>query len=272
MAPVPSQPRRRDRARPAPRVARLRRARALLGAEAAAAAPATQPRGWLDLLGDDGTPPSTGRVQDLMLSRTLPVVYERFWRPAWSRVLLAPLGGMEGEQRAARRLLDLGAGDVVLDVACGPGNFTRRFAAQVGGEGLAVGIDASATMLDRAIADTPGDAIAYVRGDAVRLPFADASFDAVCCFAALHLFAEPWVALDHMVRVLKPGGRLALLASVRRGIGPPGLGAIAERASGVRLFGARELTGALQDRGLRPVTQRTAGLAQLVGGVRPAAG
>ena len=54
-----------------------------------------------------------------------------------------------------------------------------------------------------------------MRGDAVELPFRDASFDAVCCFAALHLFAEPFVALDHMARVLTPGGRIAIFTSCR---------------------------------------------------------
>ena len=99
---------------------------------------------------------------------------------------------MRDEHRIARLLLGLTPGDGVLDVACGPGNFTREFAQIVGAGGLAVGIDASATMLARAVADTTRPAsVAYVRGDAEALPFRDASFDAVCCFAALHLFADP---------------------------------------------------------------------------------
>ena len=46
--------------------------------------------------------------------------------------------------------------------------------------------------------------VAYVRGDAQDLPFRDQSFDAVCCFAALHLFADPMKALDSITRVLTP--------------------------------------------------------------------
>ena len=55
-------------------------------------------------------------------------------------------------------------------------------------------IDVSPTMLARATRDTPEGAAAYVRGDAVHLPFRDASFDAVCCFAALHLFGTGWLS------------------------------------------------------------------------------
>src|SRR5258705_1117750 len=115
---------------------------------------------------------------------------------------------MADEHRIARLLLGLTPGDGVLDVACGPGNFTRRFAHLVGQAGLAVGIDASVTMLERAVRDSPDPFgnLLYVRGNAVELPFRDRSFYAVCCFAALHLFAEPFVSLDHMARVLTAGG------------------------------------------------------------------
>lgn len=216
----------------------------------------------LDLLGE-APPASTGRVQDLMLGRALPVVYERLWRPAWSRILLAPLGGMAGERRAAETLLALRPGDRVLDVGCGPGNFTRGFAATVGGQGLAVGLDASRPMLERAVRDTPPDAIAWVRGDAEHLPFADATFDAVCCFAALHLMRDPWAALAELVRVLAPGGRIALLTSARRVPLP------VDAVMGLRLLGTEEVTGRLRGHGLQDVGRRLAGGAQVVGGRRP---
>ena len=67
----------------------------------------------------------------------------------------------------------------MLDVACGTGNFTRRFARAVGDAGLAVGTDLSETMLTRAVADTDAAGLAghtaYIRCDAERLPFADHS-------------------------------------------------------------------------------------------------
>jgi SAM-dependent methyltransferase len=224
-------------------------------------------RGYLDLLGGEGAQ-ATGPAGRLMVTRALPVVYERWWRPAWGRVLRGAMaGGMRDEHRIARLLLGLTPGDGVLDVACGPGNFTREFARIVGPGGLAVGIDASATMLARAVADTREEQVAYVRGDAVALPFRDHSFDAVCCFAALHLFADPDAALDHMTRVLTPGGRLAILTSCRLQSAPArAVEELAGARSGMRIFGREEVIDGLQARGYADVRQRIAGLTQFVGG------
>jgi ubiquinone/menaquinone biosynthesis C-methylase UbiE len=177
--------------------------------------------------------------------------------------------GMADEHRIARLLLGLGRGDGVLDVACGPGNFSRQFARVVGPTGLVVGIDASPTMLRRAVRDSRASNLAYVRGNAVALPFRDASFDAVCCFAALHLFADPFTALDHMKRVLTPGGRLAIFTSCRTRSSPMRtLDGLAAQRSGMRMFEPDEITGALEDRGFADVSQRITGLTQFVGGRR----
>jgi SAM-dependent methyltransferase len=52
-------------------------------------------------------------------------------------------------------------------------------------------------MLARAVEDTRvAPNVAYLRGDAIRLPFRDGAFDAICCFAALHLLDEPLAALE----------------------------------------------------------------------------
>jgi hypothetical protein len=129
----------------------LQRARDLLVPEARAVAdrPRAAERGYLDLLPEDLE--STGATQDLMTTSLVPAIYERYWRPALARVAKGLTGpGMAEEIRIARLLLGLGPGDVVLDVACGPGNFSREFARAVGDEGLVVGVDASRTMLERA--------------------------------------------------------------------------------------------------------------------------
>lgn len=249
--------------------AALERVLALLAAEARPADPeAAAKPGYLDLLGAEA-PAATGPAQRLMLTGAVPVVYERWWRPLLGRAAKGLLGpGMAEEHGIARLLLGLGRGDGVLDVACGPGNFTREFAHRVGEEGLAVGIDASPTMLGRAVQDTPDpySNTAYIRGDAVRLPFRDASFDAVCCFAALHLFADPFAALDHMTRVLTPGGRIALFTSCRTRSAPlRTIDAIMGARSGMRMFEPDEITGALEQRGFVDVAQRVTGLTQFVG-------
>lgn len=250
----------------------LSRAQALLDPAAAGAGEVHD--GFLDLLGDDAAAPEpTGSTQSFMLTGWVPVIYERWWRPGLGRALKGVWGpGMVEEHRIARLLLALAPGDGVLDVACGPGNFTRGFARTVGADGLAVGIDASATMLARGARDTPAEDVAYVRSDAVHLPFRDASFDAVCCFAALHLFAAPEVALDHMTRVLTPGGRIALLVSCRtRSTAGRALDGVMGARAGIRMFERDEVTGLLEERGFVGVRQRVTGFAQFVGGRKEAA-
>ena len=251
----------------------LERALALLDPEARDAA-GMSPAGYLDLLGR-APPGSTGLTQDLMLGRLVPTIYERWWRPALGRVAKGVFGpGMAEERRIARLLLALTPGDGVLDVGCGTGNFTRDFARSVGPDGLVVGLDVSETMLGRAVRDTQAagfDQVAFVRGDASELPFRDASFDAVCCFAALNLFADPDPALERMRTVLTRGGRIALFTSAL-GRTPPlrtwqtavaGLG-------GVRMFERDELVAALKGLGFVEIRQRIAGFTQFVGGRLPA--
>ena len=198
----------------------------------------------------------------------MPTIYENYWRPALGRLMKGVSGpSMAGEHRLAQRLLRLGHDDVVLDVACGTGRFTRRFAETVGPGGLAVGLDASTTMLDRAVAATAaGEPVAYLRADAVHPPLRDAAVDAVCCFAALHMFAEPITALDEFTRVLKPGGRLALLTSGRHAWQPARLvDTVLGAASGQRMFDRGEVGDLLRARGFTAIEERFGGVVQFVG-------
>jgi SAM-dependent methyltransferase len=227
--------------------------------------------GYLDLIGE-AAPESTGTIQDFMLTGFVPRIYERWWRPALARIAKGLLGpGMADEHRIARLLLGLSPGDGVLDVACGTGNFTRDFARAVGEDGLVVGIDVSETMLRRAVRDTRTAGLAaqtaYVRGNAQELPFVDRSFDAVCCFAAFHLFEDPMRALDRMTAVLTPGGRIALFTTVRGRSAPlRTFESIAGTRSGSRMFEQNEVIRALEERGFTDVRQRVAGVTQFVGG------
>ena len=253
-----------------PSAGALERLEGLLSPEAAtrAAGRGLNDAGYLDLLENDLD--STGRTQDLMLTRLVPAIYERYWRPALGRLLKGVTGpGMAEEVRIARLLLGLGTGDTVLDLACGPGNFSRQFARAVGPQGLVVGVDASWTMLERGGEELrradPGNLV-LVRGDATALPFVDDCFDGACCFAALHLFADPFAALDEIVRVLRPGGRIALLTSVRRELTVRPLKPVLERVSGMQIFEGDEIVEALERRGFSGVRRRLSGLAQFVGG------
>lgn len=225
--------------------------------------------GYIDLLGNaDPIGPHPG--QRWMASRTLPLIYERLWRPIGARVLMGA-GGLDpqAERRAAVAALSLTAGDRVLDVACGPGNFTREFACAAD-PGIVVGLDASRTMLARAVVETEARNVVYVRGDAEALPFADQGFDAVCCFAALYLIERPMEAVGEIARVLAPGGRVALLASCNRGPLPVALTRPPVRfVTGVRLFDSQELARALARQGLSDVRVRVSGMAQFLSARRP---
>ena len=246
----------------------LERARPLLRPEERESAAVED--GYLDLLGPEA-PASPGLVQNFMLSSAVPRIYERWWRPALGRLAKGAFGpGMNDEKRIARLLLALSPGDGVLDVGCGTGNFTRDFARSVGPDGLVVGLDLSQTMLRRAVHDTEAaglDQVAYVRGDATDVPFVDKSFDAVCCFAALNLFAEPYAALDSFTHVLTPGGRLAIFTSARgRSLPLRSVETVIRARSGMNLFERDELVVALQERGFTDVRQQLTGMTQFVGG------
>jgi SAM-dependent methyltransferase len=228
--------------------------------------------GYLDLLGAaPQAGPSTGFAQRLMRNEIVSRVYERWWRPALGRIAKGPRGpSMSEEHRIAADLLELAAGDVVLDVACGTGAFTRGFAGTVGREGLAIGLDGSRTMLARAVAETgSGLPVAYLRADAVRPPLRPRSVDAVCCFAALHLFDDPETALTSFATVLKPGGRLAVLTSARRDAEPfRALDSAIGLVSGMRMFERGEVTALLGQRGFTDVSERVDGVVQIVGARR----
>jgi SAM-dependent methyltransferase len=226
--------------------------------------------GFVDLLGSAGAGDVT-TAQRLMRSRALPRIYERFWRPLGVRLIMGFGGpGTDEEHEMALAMLSISPRDRVLDVACGPGNFTRDFGLAAR-DGLVVGLDASATMLEVAVRDTEPGSIAYVRGDACTLPFRDGSFDAVCCFAALYLIEDPDRALGEIVRVLAPGGRLALMSTcVRRPLPGPLTNTVVQGLSGVRIFGRDELTRTLAELGAIEIEQRVAGLAQFVSGRKPA--
>jgi ubiquinone/menaquinone biosynthesis C-methylase UbiE len=115
----------------------------------------------------------------------------------------------------ADRLLDLaevGAGERVLDVACGTGIVARRAAARAGGAGRVTGLDLNEGMLRvaRRVSQGLTPAIEWRQGDARSLPFADGSFDVVACEQALQFFPDAEGALREMRRVTAPGGRVAL--------------------------------------------------------------
>ena len=122
-------------------------------------------------------------------------------RAAWDRILALVVGGPK-----ARASLD------ALDVGCGTGFLSLELA----GRGhRVIGIDFAPQMLAEARrkAAAQGLAVRFEEGDAEQLPFAAASFDLVMTRHVLWTLPHPEAAIDDWIRVLRPGGRLAVMDS-----------------------------------------------------------
>jgi len=123
-------------------------------------------------------------------------------------------GGTDGGwRRKAARSTGLARGGSALDVACGSGKLTAVLAGIAGEGGRVVGLDFSPQMLEIARRDHPG--IEFLEGDALRLPFEDAGFDASTIAFGLRNLSDPVRGLREMKRVVKPGGRSVVLEFVR---------------------------------------------------------
>jgi demethylmenaquinone methyltransferase / 2-methoxy-6-polyprenyl-1,4-benzoquinol methylase len=108
-------------------------------------------------------------------------------------------------------------GDRVLDACCGTGDLA--VAAERRG-GRVVGLDFSAKMLERA--RKKSGAIEWVQGDALALPFGDGEFDAATVGFGVRNLADLEGGLRELARVLRPGGKAAILEITRpRGILKP---------------------------------------------------
>jgi demethylmenaquinone methyltransferase / 2-methoxy-6-polyprenyl-1,4-benzoquinol methylase len=116
-------------------------------------------------------------------------------------------------QRAADRT-ELGPGDAALDVCCGTGDLTLELARRVRPGGNAIGCDFSEPMLDLArekAAKQSASGVRFEWADALRLPYDDDRFDAVTVGFGVRNLSDLDAGLGEMRRVLRPGGRLAIL-------------------------------------------------------------
>jgi len=127
-------------------------------------------------------------------------VYESCFVPAIFGAWASPVADAAG----------VGAGNKVLDVACGTGVLAREVLGRVGQNGQVVGLDFNEGML--AVAARTEPRVEWRQGDAVALPFEDASFDVVVSQFALMYFPDRVAALREMWRALAPNGRLAIAA------------------------------------------------------------
>jgi ubiquinone/menaquinone biosynthesis C-methylase UbiE len=203
---------------------------------------------------DDATPIAT---KGLVLRRA---------RARWYDALAAALTlGRDRELRERlAELARLAPGETVLDVGCGTGSLALAAKRAVGESGLVTGVDASPEMIalaarkaQRARADVKFD-IAV----AERLPFPDATFDAVLATLMLHHLPGPvrHAFAREARRVLKPGGRMLAvdfsMPSPRRG----GLLARLHRHGGVSVD---KIVTLLRDAGLRVGETGSVGVSDL---------
>lgn len=132
----------------------------------------------------------------------------RYEHETWSRCADDYLDGFAGLTRETLPFLieeaGIGAGDRVLDIGSGPGHV----AADLAERGCDIsGIDFSGLMVEVATRRFPH--IDFQEAGAEKLPFGDATFDAVVSNFVVHHLARPDRALGEAFRVLKPGGRVA---------------------------------------------------------------
>jgi ubiquinone/menaquinone biosynthesis C-methylase UbiE len=222
--------------------------------------PPTEPdasKGYLDLLGSstangEGPARNTGPIQAVWASTIGSMLYDN--AQAISRRFLASL-------QHPIEWLNIPQGGIALDVGSGPGSVTASLAEAAGPDGLALGVDISLPMLARAVRAEAGPQVGFLRADAQRLPLRDQTVDAVVSIAVLQLIPDPFAALSEIARVLRPGGRLALMVPIVRGA--PELWRRLPNG-GAYVFGDDEIGDFLEEHGFVSVRTKTIGTFQWV--------
>jgi arsenite methyltransferase len=219
-------------------------------------------KGYLDLLTDDlatGTEPpkNTGAIQAVWASGIGSMLYDN------AQALARRLASV---WRLPIDWLNIPPGGVALDVGSGPGNVTASLAHAAGPDGLALGVDISEPMLARAVSAHAGPQVGFLRADAQKLPLRDETVDAAVSIAVLQLIPNPSAALGEMVRVLRPGGRMAVMVPT---VGPAAALFRLLPAGGAHFFAEDELGDTFESLGLVSVRTKTLGNIQWVRGKWP---
>jgi len=117
---------------------------------------------------------------------------------------LSPLG------LRAIETLDLGAGDIILDIGCGAGQTLLQLAERVGAEGRVIGVDVAPLLLEIASRRTePLSQVRLIQADAQSLDLSSESTDAVFSRFGVMSFDDPVAAFANFRRILRPSGTLA---------------------------------------------------------------
>ncbi len=135
--------------------------------------------------------------RDAAFTGSIPALYDRHL----GGLLFQPYAG-----ELARRLSDLTAGSV-LETAAGTGIVTQALARTLPEAVAITATDLNQPMVDFAAAKPGMARVTWRQADALKLPFADASFDAVVCQFGVMFFPDRVAGYREALRVLKPGGR-----------------------------------------------------------------
>ena len=120
---------------------------------------------------------------------------------------------LQRHNQVLRRSYGIRPDDHVLDIGCGAGQTTRD-AARMARAGSALGVDVSASMIERACRLTEAAGLSNVsfeRADAAVHPFPAESFDVAISRFGTMFFAHPVAAFANIERALRPGGRLVMM-------------------------------------------------------------
>jgi ubiquinone/menaquinone biosynthesis C-methylase UbiE len=147
--------------------------------------------------------------------------YRRFIRDHYDGLpgaLTAVTGLLTGHEALAGRLIRPRAFDVagckrILDAACGNGRYSRFLLRHADPDALLTSFDLSGAMLRRARARLRSERVTHAVADLTRLPYANASFDAIVCGWVLEHLPDPRAGLRELARVLEPGGKLLVLCT-----------------------------------------------------------
>jgi len=134
---------------------------------------------------------------DKLFAGSIPELYERYLAP----MIFAPHAPELAALIAQAQPRD------VLETAAGTGVLTRALAAQLAPEAHLVVTDLNQPMLDRAAGQIADARIVWQQADALALPFANGSFDAVACQFGAMFFPDKVKGYKEARRVLRPGGR-----------------------------------------------------------------
>jgi ubiquinone/menaquinone biosynthesis C-methylase UbiE len=132
--------------------------------------------------------------------------------------LTAVTGLLTGHEALAGRLIGNAAFDVqgckrILDAGCGNGRYSKFLLRRADPDAVLTGFDISVNMLARARRRLASPRVSLAAADLTRLPYADRSFDAVVSGWVLEHLPDPRPGLSELSRVLRPGGKLLLLAT-----------------------------------------------------------